>query len=274
MVRPSSRCQSPISVANPNAVSVAMPRTQPSRVTTAVNAESAGHLEDRRIQAGPAIQGGQHGVEGGVIGQLQPAGVEAVRAQPPLVPRPPRLSAVVDDPLPQKQLRQSVPGRHQIPAAILTGPDQIPRGFLLHRGHPHRGDLANMQQPGQMPGIANVGLDPIPRWALQLRRRRHHALDPRRLQRPRQTEPRWAGLVGHRHGRRQPADPVQDLAVIRTQPVLHDFTGFPDQPARNDRSCVHIKTNTRTLMIHWASSQLWLYRPGPNSCRQPTFTCE
>ena len=41
MVRPVRRCQSPISTANPNAVSVDTPRTQPNRCTTAVNYESA-----------------------------------------------------------------------------------------------------------------------------------------------------------------------------------------------------------------------------------------
>lgn len=30
----------------------------------------------------------------------------------------------------------------------------------------------------------------------------------------------------------------------------------------------------RTLTFHWGlHPHLWLYRPGPNSCRQPTFTC-
>jgi hypothetical protein len=34
-----------------------------------------------------------------------------------------------------------VPGRHQIPADILTGPHQIPGGFLLDAGHRDRNDL-------------------------------------------------------------------------------------------------------------------------------------
>ena len=41
MVRPVSRCQSPISVASPNAVRVAIPRMHPSRRTTGVNSLSA-----------------------------------------------------------------------------------------------------------------------------------------------------------------------------------------------------------------------------------------
>ena len=40
-MRPVNRCQSPISTASPNAVNVATPRRQPSRVTTGVYALSA-----------------------------------------------------------------------------------------------------------------------------------------------------------------------------------------------------------------------------------------
>jgi len=41
MLRPVNRRQSPISTANPNAVSVDTPRRHPNRVTTAVNGLSA-----------------------------------------------------------------------------------------------------------------------------------------------------------------------------------------------------------------------------------------
>jgi hypothetical protein len=33
-------------------------------------------------------------------------------------------------------------------------------------------------------------------------------------------------------------------------------------------------SKARTLTFHWGLPHLWLYRPGPISCRQPTFTCE
>lgn len=41
MLRPDSRCQSPISTANANAVNVATPRRHPSLATTGVNGLSA-----------------------------------------------------------------------------------------------------------------------------------------------------------------------------------------------------------------------------------------
>jgi hypothetical protein len=55
-----------------------------------------------------------------------------------------------------------VPGRHQIRADVLVGPDQIPGGLLLAARDGHRHDLAQVQQPGQVPGVAAVGLDPVP----------------------------------------------------------------------------------------------------------------
>ena len=96
-----------------------------------------------------------------------------------------------------------MPRRHQIPADVLAGPHQIPRRFLLDAGHRDRDDLAQVQQPGQMPGVAHVGLDPIPGRALQLRRRRDLALDPLAGQVPGQPEPGRAGLIGDRDRARQ-----------------------------------------------------------------------
>ena len=74
MERPVSRSQSPISAANPNAVSVETPRRQPSRVHHRGEYRIGGHRLDRAVQPIAAIHGGQHRVEGGVVGQLQ-AGV-------------------------------------------------------------------------------------------------------------------------------------------------------------------------------------------------------
>jgi len=48
------------------------------------------------------------------------------------------------------------------PADVLPGPDQIPRRLGRHVRDRHHHDLPGMLQPGQVPGIAGVGLDPIP----------------------------------------------------------------------------------------------------------------
>ena len=99
-------------------------------------------------------------------------------AQPRLVPTGPGLGAVIDDPLAQQQFRQPVPCGHQISTHILSNPDQVPRGFLLHARDRDRDDLTQVQQPGQVPGVVLVGLDPNPARALQLRGRRDPAINP------------------------------------------------------------------------------------------------
>jgi hypothetical protein len=47
-----------------------------------------------------------------------------------------------------------MPRGHQITANILPSPDQVPRRFLLDARNRDRDDLTQVQQPGQMPGIA------------------------------------------------------------------------------------------------------------------------
>jgi hypothetical protein len=107
--RPSRRCQSPISTANPNAVNVDTPRRHPSRVTTGGEHAVAGHHGDRGVEPVAAGEGDQHGVVGDVERQLQPGQRKLLGAQPALVHPGPRLALVVDDPLAQQQLRRPVP---------------------------------------------------------------------------------------------------------------------------------------------------------------------
>ena len=133
-----------------------------------------------------------------------------------------------------------MPRRHHIPAAVFAGPDQIPGGFLLHAGNRHRHDLAQMQQPGQMPGVAGIGLHPIPRRPLQLRRRRHHTLDPRPNQAPGQPKPGRARLVGHRHRPRQITKPFQDLPVIGVNRRSNTSPVSPSNPHPTTERAAHL----------------------------------
>ena len=107
-----------------------------------------------------------------------------------------------------------------------------------------------------MRGIAGIGLDPIARRSLQLRRCRHLASDARTNQRSRQPEPRRPRLIGHRHRPRQITQPPQDLPVIRRQPALEHLTGLPIKSTSDYRTCVHIQTNARTLNLHWGLPHL------------------
>src|SRR6478735_3791554 len=124
-----------------------------------------------------------------------------------------------------------------------------------------------------MPGITRVGLDPISRGPLQLRRRGHHTLDPRIDQVTSQPKAGRARLIDHHCRPRQRPDPVTNFFAARCQPPLKNLTGFSVQSTPDHRSCVHIQPDTRTMTFHWGLLHLWLYQPGPDSCRQPTFTC-
>jgi hypothetical protein len=106
-----------------------------------------------------------------------------------------------------------VPGPHQVTAALLTGPHQIPGRLGTHRGDADRRVLVEVQQPGEMDRVAGIGLDPVTGRPQQLRGRHHLAADPRRGQSPVQAEPGRARLVGHRDRSRQSPDPVPDMVV-------------------------------------------------------------
>ena len=92
-----------------------------------------------------------------------------------------------------------MPGPHQIDPGVVAGPDQVPAILLDHGGDPDRADLPDVHQPSQPPGVAPVGLHPIPEWALQLGGSHHHTASPRRSERAGQPEPGRAGLLRHRH---------------------------------------------------------------------------
>ena len=71
-----------------------------------------------------------------------------------LVSASPGSTSGVDDPLAEKQFGDPVAGSHQVAAAVLAGPDQVTGGFLAGGGDRDGGDLSQMQQSGQMGGIA------------------------------------------------------------------------------------------------------------------------
>jgi hypothetical protein len=81
---------------------------------------------------------------------LTPRRVEPLPPQPGVVRVSPGLPAGVDKALTQQQLREPVPGPHQIPAAILPRTDQGP-GVLLVESRDRDGrDLVQPQQLGQV----------------------------------------------------------------------------------------------------------------------------
>lgn len=77
----------------------------------------------------------------------------------------------------QEELRDPVPGPHEIRADVLAGTHQITRRFIRVARDPHGCYLSQQGQPGQMLGIAGISLDPVARGPLQLGRCGDQALD-------------------------------------------------------------------------------------------------
>ena len=49
-----------------------------------------------------------------------------------------------------------MPGRHQVPARVVASPHQVSGRLLLDAGNGHLGDLAQMQEPGQVPRVTGI----------------------------------------------------------------------------------------------------------------------
>jgi hypothetical protein len=166
------------------------------------------------------------------------------------VPAGPRLPAGPHDPLTQQELADPVPGPHQVRTDVFSGPDQVPRRLLRLGGHHHLDDFVELEQPGQMGCVAGVGLDPITRWALQLRRRRDQTRHVVAAEVAGQAEAGRTGLVDHLHRARQARDPTEDVAGIGCQSSLPDLAGGRVQPVRDDRPGMHIQPDERTILTH------------------------
>jgi hypothetical protein len=167
-----------------------------------------------------------------------------------------------------------MPVAHQIGAAILTGPHQITRRLLATLGTvtsticpkcSNRAGCAASRasvRPGPQLGTA---VSTAPRPDNQSRRRatpgpiRTQSAPPHRspplVRATRQSIPR------------SPGDPDTTAAGKPRRYLRPIHTPRPIVRAHPSR-CSYAEPS---LGLH---PHLWLYRPGPNSCRQPRFTCE
>ena len=102
------------------------------------------------------------------------------------------------------------------------------------RGHRHRDDLAQLQQPRQVQGVTGIGLHPIPGGPLQLRTARPPDNPDPRPAGPRQPEPGRPGLIDHRHRTRQPASHPRISPCSGSQP-LRRTTHRSHHPTRTPR---------------------------------------
>jgi hypothetical protein len=91
-------------------------------------------------------------------------------------------------------------GRLQSPEGLCPCPTQVPEGCIVDGRHRHRGEVPGAHEPGQLPSVTTVGLDPIAR------------------------------LLGNQGGSDDPADVAWFHQVTREPRTAG--TGFVDQDAR------------------------------------------
>ena len=229
----SSRCQSPISTASPNAVSVA----------DAAQAAQPGHHRGEALNRRPSRRSRYRGARGD---PRWPASCRRRCRRPAasrgLSKRCSRSHSSCFLSRPSRRSRRSL-GAAAVSttgaAHVIKSPRQSSRARTKSRaascstlGIVTAAISPRCNNRARCAGIAGIGLDPITRRALQLRRRRHHTIDPGRQQKPSQPEPGRAGLIDHRRRRRQRLDPFEDSSRCpgvnrrsKTSPVC------PVQPA-------------------------------------------
>ncbi len=180
---------------------------------------------------------------------------------------------VVDQPVPQQQLREPMPRPHQLATRVLARPHQIAGRLLVRLRHPHRDQLAEPQQPRQPLRVATVGLDPVRRRPRDLRRRRHRARDPGRRARTREPVPGRAGLIGDPHRRRRTAAATRPSPPAASAPA--DSAAHPlaasSTPATTLRACTSNPTHVPSAI---PAPPVIAALPPRHSRRQPAPTYE
>ncbi len=270
---PVNRCQSPISTASPNPVRVDTPRRQHNRRTTGVNSLFGGHLGDRPVQPVPAGRGQQHRLQRGVVRQLQPGrSNRCPRSQTSCAPVhgcPPEYTI----PCRSSSFDTRCRDRIRSPRTSSRARTRSRAASCSTVGYPDLDDLIHPQQARQVQRVPGIGLDPITRRALQLRRRRHHTPDPRRGQLPGQPEPGRARLVGHRDRRRQLRQPRRTPPMRRATAGARDTSPVTVVQIRTPRSTGRAHPGRHSYAPeHRGLPQLWL--PTGPRFRQSTSTCE
>jgi hypothetical protein len=199
-----NRSKSPISAHNPTAVSVSTPRRHRNRPTCTVQGELGEHRHDLALQLLAAVAERVDRAACVEHRGLRGWPRQRDRHQPGAVTFRPRSSVVEPDPVPQQQLREPVPAPHQVDTDRFASTNQVTQRLLLIARNPNRMQLPGQQQPDEVLGVATIGLDPIPRRAGNLARRRDHALHTTLGEFTREPVPSRASLIRHPHLPRQP----------------------------------------------------------------------
>jgi len=273
------RAKSPISAHSPAAVSVSMPRRhQPAR---GLRPRRRGQRpRDLALELLAADHQRQHGAAIVLQRPLRRRLRELDAGQPPEMGLGPvGLRPLEADLAAQQQLRQPMPGAHQIAAQILTRTDEVAQRLLLDARDRHPMQLPGRQQPHQALGIATVGLDAVTGPARDQPRRADHAIDPGRRQAPRQHEPGRARLIGRADRPRQRGRKRSHILTATRQPLHPQLPRIAIQRRRDHTADVHIKRRPRLSLHHVGTPMIAVgaqATPGPSTrashARVPTLT--
>jgi hypothetical protein len=153
-------------------------------------------------------------------------------------------------PVTQQQLREPVTRAHQIDADVLARPDEVTQRLLLGARHPDTVQLARQQQPGQVLGIAAIGLDSVARRARDLPRRADQTVHAAALHLAREAVASRAGLIGRAHRARQARAEPRRLAHDTGQPERAHLAGLDVEHRRHDLDGVHVETDHGLSLRH------------------------
>jgi hypothetical protein len=120
---------------------------------------------------------------------------EALARQPAPVRQGPMLAAIEDAAVPQQKRQQLLALAAKVLSSRLARPNQIAHRLVNGIRHPHCGQLAGAQQPGQGHRIAPIGLDPLARLLRDQRRRHDRAVVAELPNVPVQPVTRWTRLI-------------------------------------------------------------------------------
>jgi hypothetical protein len=186
--------------------------------------------------------------------------------------RPGAGGVLVDDVVSQQQLRESLSGAHQIAADRLPGADDIAQRLLLAARDPDRVQAVDHQQPQHPLTIALIGFHPIRARPLDLPRRRDHAPDPGRVQRPRQAIARRPCLIRHPRRTRQQRTELDHLARLPRQPARAQLARLTIDRHSKHRARVHVQTHPTANLRHMVGSSMRLWAPSRGATRTAQIT--
>lgn len=158
---------------------------------------------------------------------------------------------VVDESMPEQELRQPLLGAHGVVARVGQGPRQIARALALGIGHVHLGDHSQRELHREEPRVAPVGLAaPVGGGLVHLGRGADDAVGAHRVQLAAEVEARHARLVDAFGGLWQRGRPRGDLAGLVAERFPDRLARLRDERAGLHRPGVHVQPYESGSIAH------------------------